>query len=275
MNIDRAPNVPKRSLTSERLLDEASRFANGLAAGRWKHQRIQEVQLTRKIVESFGDEYEVDEHSGKAIFDEVTISFSGLKRYVDTKNGEAIVSTYLLTSTTSQDISIEEMPANVLGEILKDASEEGHILYVDPEESDVQPVDLLGDFEIQRNQEVAYEIDEDGELGEYTLRYFYTLDGDAVHETKYSNLEGQIVWNPIILADGTVSERKLFVLPKLNEANIEDEAQNIDASFEKFLSNRDIQELAEFSALPKEEHIRRVLGMIGMVSGGFVGLRKR
>lgn len=275
MNIDRAPNVPKRSLTSEHLLDEAFRVANGLAAGRWKHQRIREVQMTRKIVESFGDEYEVDEHSGNAIFDEVTISFSGLKRYLDTKNGEAMVSTYLLTSTTSQDISIEEMPANVLGEILKDASEEGHILYVDPEESDAQPVDLLGDFEIQRNQEVAYEIDEDGELGEYTLRYFYTLDGEAAHETKYSNLEGQIVWNPIILADGTVSERKPFVLSKLNEANIEDEVQNIDASFEKFLSNRDIQELAEFSALPKEEHIRRVLGMIGMVSGGFFGLRKR
>ena len=277
MNIDRVPYVPKRLLTSEHLLDEASEFANTLGAGRWKYDRLKQVGLTRKVIESNGQEYEVGEQYGKAIFDEITISFSALKRYVDTEKGPVAVSTYEIISTTAQDITKEEIPSNILEEIIEDSKDNEHMLYVEPEESDdvydsgelaANVINLLDDYEIQRNQEMVYTIDEDGELDDYTLRYFYSLNGESVHEMDYTHSDNQLSWSPIHLADGSINERKPFVLPLLNEANLESEAKGLDASLEEFLTFQDLRELTEFSALPKEEHIRRILGMIGMVSSG-------
>lgn len=271
MNLERSPKIPKRLLNSEHLLAEASAFADVLAAGRWKYPTTKGVQRTDKFIESAGEDYEFDEEFDKVIVNAVTISFSALKRYVETEKGSVAVSTFTVTSTTSQEITKDEIPSNVMSEILEDAKDPDHLLYIDPEVSDVDASDEIEGYDIRRNQEVVYSINNEGEIDDYTLRYYYSLDDESVHELEHSNSDNQILWNPIRLDDGSISERMPFGLADIDEAGIDGETENIDASFMKLLDFQDTQELDAFGALDEEEHIRRVLGMISIVSGGSVG----
>jgi len=273
MNLERSSKIPERLLNPKHLLGEASDFANVLAAGRWNHLDIQEVEMTRRIVVSSGHEVELLERDTYPIYDAITISFSAIKRYIDTHSDDPedsadVVSTYKISSTTSQELSIDEMPSNVLEQILQDAEEPGNLLYRDPLESDVKPIKTLDDYSITRNQEVVYEIDHEGEIDDYTLRYFYALGDENVHEIEYTYSDSAIIWSPTRLADGTEGEKKPFALPLLKEYDLESETKNIDHSFEELLKHQDVLEMNEYSLLPQEEHIRRMLGMIGMVSSG-------
>lgn len=279
MNIDRAPKIAKRLQTPEHLVDEAWHFANTLAAGRWSHERIKEVETIQKIIESVGDDYELDEHYGEAIFDEVIVTFSALKQYVETKRGYVLAPTYSITSSTSQFITKDEIPENVFNQIIHDADDEDHPLNVAIEESGMQTSDLhldtLEDFDVERTQEVTYLIGHDGEIEEYMLRYFYCIDDINVHEVMYSYSVCDAMWAPISLADGSVLEKKPIVLAALNEAEVDTASKDIDASFDRFLIDEDFQTLTEFSAQPRQEHIRRALGMISLASSGYIDLRKR
>ena len=270
MNLERSPKILKRLLTSEHLLAQASGFANVLAAGRWNYPTSQGVQRTDKFIESYGEDYSFDEEFDKVIVNAVTISFSALKRYVDTEKGSVAVSTFTVTSTTSQEITKDEIPSNVMSKILEDAKDPDHLLYIDPEVSEVDASDEIEGYDIRRNQEVVYSINNEGEIDDYILRYYYSLDDESIHKLEHSDSDNQTLWNPIRLDDGSVSERRPFGLADIDEADIDSEAENIDAAFMKLLDLRDTQELDAFSALDEEEHIRRVLGMISIVSGGFV-----
>lgn len=279
MNIYKAPIVPKSLQTPEGLADEAWHFANAIAAGRWKYRNVQQVEHSSKIIESVGEGYNLAEYYGEPIFNEIILSFTALKEYVRTKNGYELLPAYEITSTTSQDITKDEIPDHVLEELIEDAEIEGHPLHEilsDPNSqvSDLK-LDTFEDFDIERSQEVTYNINHEGEFDDYTMRYFYSINGANTHEAVYSHSLSQIEWMPIIAADGLAIEHRPIVLQALFEANIESDAREIDASYERFLSDKDFSELTEFGAVGKDVHIRQALGMLSMASSGYIDLRKR
>jgi len=281
MNIDKFPNVNKRLQTPVGLANEAWHFANTLAAGKWRNQAVQEVEVTRRIIEKKGSPLEVDGREAEPIFTEIMISFSALKQYLGTRKSQPGAPLYTVTSTASQVIEKDAIPANVLEEIFEDASEEGHPLHIEPEETDDEDneyetdLELIDDFEIERTEQAAYTFDHKGAFEEYTLSYFYSLDGDVVHESAYASLNNEFIWNPIKLGNGPSLESRPFMALNQDEANVDNEVANMDTNLEKFLTLQEFNGLTEFSVVPEQERIRRVLRMISKVSSGFVDLRKR
>ena len=90
----------------------------------------------------------------------------------------------------------------------------------------------------------------------------------------YIDSQSQVVWYPIRLADDSVREHRPIVLFTLDEVSLENATKNIDSSIEQFMTNQDIIELGELSALSKQERIRRVLATISLMSNVVVDLRK-
>jgi len=275
MDINKERNIPKRLQTTEHLADEVWHLANNLSIGRWRFRDMQQVESMRGVIETLGEELERLDFEIEPVFNQVKLSFVASKLYIVTKRGDPGVPMYKLTSITSQDIEQDEIPADVLADILEDASHEGHALNDEDGFLGLEPQELLQASELQRNQEVTYMIDYEGEFSDYTLRYFYSIDGVSVHEMEYSHSGREVLWNPIRLADGTVNESKPAVLLSLTNSTIEADVKNIDSSLERFLIERDVNDLAEFAELPNEEHVRRALGMVSMLSSGVIDLRKR
>jgi hypothetical protein len=289
MNIDRPSNIPKRLRTSEYLAHETWRYANDLAANQWDSDGIERVQNVQTVVEVINTLYDVEavaaEQNGEdedaededakftePVFVQTTLSFLAVKRYFEE---EKDVPFYVVQSETIQGIDKEEIPLHVLDEIADDAEEDGHALHDTMDEGEKFDINDLEDFSIQRTQKVIYEVDRSGELHDYVISYAYSLDGNSIHEVEYSHSGSEMTWKPTLISEGVPIEGKPLVLPLLTESAIGSEVRDIDISFKEFMSDRDLRELTLFSAQPKQEHIRRILGMLSVLTGNSNGSRRR
>lgn len=274
MNIYRGVRIPESLQTPENLLHKASEFANILAAGRWHQKNIQKVEITRSIAEEIGAEYELGDEFVDSIYTEMMISFSAYKQITDNQDGtEFIAPNYAVTSTTSQEITKNEVPRVVLDEIFSDTKDDEHPIH-DLLEMEGLDEDNLDELEIRRIQQDEYEINHLGELQDYATAYSYTFDDVQVHEVGYRHSNDVVLYRPVNMYDATRVEGQPFSLTALNEIAIKIETQDIDASYEKYLDSEFLRSATEFGGLSRQEHTRRVLGMIAMVSNGFVNLRK-
>jgi hypothetical protein len=274
MNIYKGIQIPESHKTPDYLAGEASRFADVLASGRWHQKRIHKVERTQTIVETVGTEYEYDESEIEPIYNEITISFSALKRYFEDEDGPSSVPHYHIESTTAQGIDKHDIPRNVLDEIFANAIEdEGHDVIDELGiEDDELTEDNLDSFGIQRIQEDGYAFNHLGVIEEYTTSYRYTFDDSVVHEVGHMyEVDEGFMWRPVELSEGSANENKLIGLASLNEASIETALKNFDVGLQEFLIVETHPELRE--VLPEKEHIKRILGMIGMLSNGYVDLR--
>lgn len=286
MDFDKLPRVSKRAATPRRLALRSWNYANSLANGKWNTPEKHEVENTRSVMEKIGIDIVLEGQDVEAIYNEMTISFRAMKRYVDTEGGEDYLAPlYSFISTTTQDLGVSELPANVLKEILFDVDEQDHPLYevfekLDEEsaaemsgESKNKIMNALDDFNVQRAQEERYQIDENGEVDEYEVRYLYMLDETNVHEVSYSGADRELAWQPVRFDEGEMQERKPLVLSRLTAGDVESDIKSIDASIEQFMTAQEVEALSYLTELPEKERIRRVMSMLSLVSGGFVDLR--
>ncbi|MFZ1301574.1 MAG: hypothetical protein WAQ27_03285 [Candidatus Microsaccharimonas sp.] len=276
MELNRSIQIPKRLQTAEQLNEANWNFANVLAMGKWSSNAIDRVGITRTVRESLGAEYELDEAYIQPIMNELTLSFFALKKYVETKDGEdeVLIPSYKIISTTSQEIEKLEIPEKVLEEIFEDFDEDEDDDDDRDEDDEDYPINWakqnLDEFDIHRVQQVEYDIDHEGEIEDYTISYEYLIDDRQVHEVSYTHSSDEYSWAPILLANGTSLEKRPVVLTVLTKDEIKLETKGIDTAFEEFMLEKSLRELTALSGLPKEEHIRRLLSMIGLVSGGFI-----
>jgi len=280
MNIYRGVRIPERLQTTEHLAAKTYAFANALSAGRWHQGNVPKVEITRSIAEELGSKYTLNNEGVEPIHTEITISFSAIKRLIENSNGDLMLApTYMVTSTTTQDIRKNEIPEVVLDEIFENKEEDDHLVDDLMEATGLDADDITAEnfdeLELRRVQEDEYTINHLGELRDYSANYSYTFDDVEVHRVGYRHSNSEITWRPMSLADGTEGEGKPFILLALNEDTIKDEVRNIDAAYTEYMETEFVREVTEFGGLSKEEHIRRVLGMISMVSGGFVDFPKR
>jgi len=272
MDIYKPHHVPKRLKTPDHLVDEAWHLANNLTIGRWNRRNIQRTEMTRSVIEVIGRETELRDQDIEAVFTDITISFSAVKFHSNPKLRDGDFPLYTLASTTSQNIAKSEIPQNVLDEILTDALEEGHPLYDEPDELSMTPAEKLEGSTLERSQQVVYAIDYEGDFHDYTLGYSYSINSESVHQIDYTHSETRKHLDAI---DGTKDEVRSTEPVTLNGEAIEKDVNNIDSAFEQFIIDREFDNLIEFGGLPKEEHIRRALGMMSMFSSGIIDLRKR
>jgi len=165
MDIHSAKHIVETPQPPEALHEAAWSFANKLANDKWSWRKTHKVEITRTITEVLGEERVLNELEVEPIYTDITISFSAMKRYVYEGRRLYIEPEYNLCSTTTQDITKDEMPRNVLIEIVEDLMDEN-----DPQtEEDVEA--SLDDHDLERVQEVDYTINKDGEIQHYNLNY--------------------------------------------------------------------------------------------------------
>jgi hypothetical protein len=286
MNFDRPPRLSERKSTPDRLWREAWHFANTLTNGNWSSPQYREVEETRSVIEMLGSEFEIISGTVKPIYNETVLTFNAFKRHVEIEDEEGYIApAYDITSSTTQDISVEELPLNVLEEILVDVDEDEHPLEeafescIESSASDLSQesrrilISALGDVLIQRSQEESYSVNERGNIDSYEVRYLYMLDEQNVHEVDYSSLNGELSWQPISLYDGRVVERKPIGLLSIGEEDLESNISTIDDDIEYFLTSEEIYTLSALAELSQKERTRRVLSMLSLVSSGFVDFR--
>ena len=280
MNNGETPRIPSRLLTPSYLADEAWHFANALTMGRWSHEVVQKVTSERSIVEMLGSEYELPGKDVKPIIDELAISFSALKRLADFHGTDKLVPMYKITSTGYQTIDANEIPPAILEEIIEEAQEEDSMVHGLLEDADITDFSAISvtefeEFDIQQIHETSYTIDHEGDIEEYSFEHSYSIEDSKVYTLDWSSSDKNFLWSPVMLADGTMKEKKPIVLPLLNKFNLEGDVRELDASIETFMNEHDLSQLDELSSLSKEEHIGRILAMLSMVSSGVVDLRRR
>jgi hypothetical protein len=268
MDIYSAKHIVETPQPPEALHEAAWSFANELANDKWSWRKTHKVEITRSITEVLGEEGALKEFEVEPIYTDITISFSALKRYVYEGRRLYIEPEYNLCSTTSQDITKDEMPRNVLVDIVEDLMDED-----DPQlEEDVET--SLDDQDLGRVQEVNYTINKDGNIQHYNLSYSYTIDGNIVHTVEQTESREEVRFTSIRMFDGRALEARPVILAYLNEYGVQSGARDFDDSYNEFLLQQELEKLDELAKIPKEEHTRRALAMIALVSDGFVDLSK-
>jgi hypothetical protein len=278
MNTERGWRIPKSKQTEEYLTEAAWEFANKLAAGRWGYRSINQVAITRIVSEELGVEVMRTNQDVLPIFTTIELSFRAIKQYIENESGRGSINvpSYTITSTVSQQIDKAEIPKHVLNEMFEDAEEEEAPFYdlIDmhgaEDEGAEWIADNLDEFDLTRSQEVEYDINHDGSLEDYSVRYLYLFDDTVVHTVDYTESSNEVLFVPVQTGSGKVYERRPLVVRNVSEERIPAEIEGIDSEFEKFLMERSLRELTEFTAQPREEHIRRILAMIGLLGSGLV-----
>gem|GEM_PF-2238021 len=277
MNIEKGWKIPKNHLSPEYLANSLWDFSNALAAGRWNQRKIQRVSINREVVERLGFVEFVGDQEVQPIFNEISISFSAIKRGIEDEGGSFEVPYYKITSTTSQDIDKNDIPSDVLDKIFEDGEEEEHPLHDIMEESDDEggfTADDLNMVELRRIQEVEYEINHDGGIEDYEISYAYSFDNTVVHEVGYNLVAARAASAMIPVGNDQINERRPLILPSLDADAIEREVEGFHAELMAFLFEQSEKDLMEFTGQPEEEHRKRILGMISLLSSGFIKLSK-
>lgn len=285
MNISRGWKFSEKQLTPERFSDTLWNFSNRLAANRWNQKQISKVAITRSIGEMHGEEYYLGDASTpnvepvviEPIFNEIFISFSAEKKLMEFDGGDVYGPLYNIMSTTTQEIDKTDIPENVLEDIFAEAEDEESFMGAIAEQAGVgdgfKDIEDLETIDIQRVQEVEYDIDYAGGIIDYSIHYSYTFENEVVHEVGFDSeaeraREG-LETAPVV-SDGSIQERRPTVLTLLNEESLSSEIDEIDTA----LFEVSLQDVLRFTGLPEEEHRRRILGMVSMLSTGFVKLRR-
>lgn len=280
MDIERRLKVPERRLTPAYLTRRLERFSNGISAGRWRSDETAEISISRSLTEQFGEVIEGDEAETLPIRVETTIEFHAEKTPLEYAPDSFVMAPqYTLRSSVSQEVLDDELPPNVIDEILREANGDddgsgvdvNHPLYEIMDSIDKEGPFSREDFEafdINCTQETEYEIDCDGEIQDYSTSVSYSIDDIVIHDVGYVRSLEQFQWTPTIMRNGIALERRPISVTELSSERILREVDGIDTEFEAFLMEKSLKELTEFAGVPREEHIRRIIGMIGILSSG-------
>lgn len=289
MNIERSRAVPERKLTDVYLAKKLHSFANVLAHGRWLQPDVYSVETTQCVVEHFGDGHEIGggEIEVEPIFNEVTVSFAANKQ-IEEEDGEFFsLPRYTITSTVAQDIDKAEMPSHVLDEVFngtRDGTSLAHELFEEAGFADVldrdepftidsDDADNLDQFQIKRLQELEYTINYAGQIEDYRTSYGYSFDDVMVHSAEYQLSNGLVITRPVTDSRGNIVDQQPVYIPQLNARTLEEHLATLDQRADSFFIEETIRELELDADMPPQEHIRRVLGMLSIVSSGYAPRR--
>jgi hypothetical protein len=269
MDIDRTNRIPNRHVTSNNLEKRVSSLATALSGGRWFGYKAEGIEVTHTYIER--DDYEsiddmhVAEHKKvEPIYTSVSLGFIA-SREVVTHEGEIYsVPEYVISSTVTQEVHKSEIPEAVLDEIFKEGQESDY-----GEDSG----DNLDEFTLKRVQKLTYSIDNQGEIEEYELSYSYLVGDSVVHSAVYSEMDDRFTMEAVRDSNGTAVERKPRSTVELTSDEINEYIASLDSHLERFMLEELEKEKDHVVGMSKEEHIKRALGMIGMISSGYTKRR--
>jgi hypothetical protein len=270
-------NVVNPELTTAQLRRSLRKFANNRSGGSWNKNTTQKVEITRTIVEKLPTDKDDDEQD-LPFHKAIKASFEASKREFDTENGSYMEPMFIISSMATRHIKADEIPLPVIVEMF-DRSEdhfEELFTYCDSRTLDTYDkfVESLETVELTINEELTYVIDSLGNIEDYHESCSYSFDEIIMYVTEYLEQidepeEEDTVTEPFY-------EHKPKLLALLNDINVESETSDasIQADYEMFTQQQDFERIAQEVAVTSEEHIRRAMAIVAMVSDGFVELDK-
>lgn len=275
MNSEILRPVPKALITRpETLVRICWNFANQITDQRWVYDDVRSTQFERSLSESIGVQTALGKSALKPIVSEINVKFGAEKTMVSEPEEKQVdVEQYRLEMTIGQSVDHTDMPGYLLDEIfdMHDAEDHDHgdsvMDYVEP--------DNIDEVDITKEQTISYDINGDGEIEYYSLKYAYLFEGETVHENYYASDEGERITIPIKLSGtGEVVDEKPAAYESLSDKSIEREIKNIDEAWQLFSHRSNIEEATAFGGQTQYEHRQQALAMLSLLSSGFVTLRQ-
>jgi hypothetical protein len=270
-------NVLNPDLTTAQLRRSLRKFANNLSGGSWNKNTTQKVEITRTIVEKLPTDKDVNEQD-LPFHKAIKASFEASKREFDTENGSYMEPMFIISSMATRHIKTDEIPLPVIVEMFDRSEDHFEDLYTYCVSRNIDTydkfVESLATIELTINEELTYVIDSIGNIEDYHESCSYSFDEIVMYVTEYleridESEEEDTITDPF-------HEQKPKLLALLNDINVESESSDasIQADYEEFTKQQDFERIAQEVAVTSEEHIRRAMAIVAMVSDGFVELDK-
>jgi hypothetical protein len=274
----------KKRITPKYLLDVCQRFSDVLANGQWFESENRKVSIKRSYTEVIGHDTVVVIDGEEVQIPEVKIrtkvAFGGEKEVVeDFDDGVALEEFYSIKAKISEVVHHSVLPAHVLSKFAED-------VYLGEDEDDIEDdvhvpaedvtPEMLDTFVFEREHEIVYKIDEEGEPFSHYIVVRYKANGATIKKSRYSwnDKDRRALCGTTAVVDGEQPlEWRLAHLTELEEADI---AEFLN-SFEQII--QDIVDVEQFETLqddlyPKEdEHYKRALSIIAMAAAGFKNIK--
>ena len=280
MDIERPTSPSGRFVLKDFLAKELQHYADALAAGRWNKNTIRYVANSRTLVEELGREEIGDAGDDELapIVNTVELMFEAHKEPFPTDDGDDYeVANYTLESRVSQDIVASEIPEDVLQEVIHEACyDDAHPLWKsasleygeDGVMNEEAARDALYGVDIARSQVLSYELDYLGRVRNCTTSYRYLIEDEVVHELSHELADHGLSWEPVHRGGGYLAnEAKPIGLSALTEEGIISAVKDIELKIDAFLTREEAEDIAADAELPHREHVKRALGMLGLISG--------
>jgi hypothetical protein len=284
---------PERIYSEKDLKEALDNLADQQSAGMWSLDRVNRVDNERSVYETEGMTPSYMMHEIQPINTLSKITFVAYKRLLRAQDVPYLDSAYILSTTVSQNIEIDEIPESVLLGIVAFDNEK------DDESGSTmnriltgeQIFDHLKDTVLNRTQQMTYVIDSNGEMEDYKIEVSYSSDGEKIHSMEYPEISDDDDTDED--DDGDELDAALEKLSEDIDNGENDPVEDLDSmptiaeiiSKYNSISKKDLQRLDDYSAMldterkfaemikekgsVKVEHIQRLMAMVAMVANGF------
>lgn len=281
MNFEKNQPSEKKLSTPRYLLDVCQRFADALANGDWFDSENREVAISRSYLEVIGQSIKVTVGEEKVRIPETRmrteVAFLAEKDIVDKYDdgGVLMEEHYTINARFSEVIDIARVPAHVLEKapninIVSDTDDNDP----DEDDDDAEPVPLmqlspalLDAMIFELEHQIAYEIDENGDICDHCFIVRYKLNGNEISQAYYSRNSGNTFGTDIVNRE--VVEQRLANQPQLDESDIIEFLNTFEKIIENVLEEGQLEELQEEMITDEDDHYRRALGIIAITAAGF------
>lgn len=279
MNYEQAFRPKDNEVTSRQVVKACRKFANILASGQWRDSENRGLSITRSFQEVIGHEGVIapSDITFSPITIETEVSFLARKNpyVVDIEGRQTLAEEYIISAAVTETIPYSEVPKELLAGLddAIDVDDMG-IEYSVPLAE--QP-EILQKIVFERQHELTYEIDAWGEIDDYSIIVRYIADDCTIDERVYSWSDDaqEYRYEPtgVVTPNEEVYEWRRATLSKMTEDDISQFLKTFEKIIENVSDAEEFEQITDEIYIGEDEHCRRILGMIAMVSVGFAEMK--
>lgn len=259
-------------VTPKKLLRICQRFADKLAGGQWFNSESRDVEMSRSFTDVIGRQTKVS-IQGMPVSEirmRTEVNFMGGKEVLDDgPAGLLLEESYQIGAKVRTTVVHAELPPHVaalFSEIFETEREDG-----DDEEDDQDYIpsvndDMFGDRYLEREKELGYFIDDDGEVADYYLAERFYVDGELVDEAVYSQASAfdRTKFEPTAVIDNRVIEWQKVHPRQLSEEDVNELLNSFELVIQSLHDAEKFDTIIEADTSPEADHRRRAKAMIAM-----------
>ena len=108
----------------------------------------------------------------------------------------------------------------------------------------------------------------DGSIESHTLTHSYHFDDVEMYSVPYDSMSAQRSVRPVSYENERFTDSQPIYVASLTAETLQNHLDSFDESTLRFWGELEAEALRSRAEIPREEHIRRALGMLSMVASG-------